>query len=104
MNMRLVKDAGAEERAGTRRDQALLQLQTALRQLFALRHTGALHTQITRAQGLVDGYMNCLLDLGLTSDRELLDLVVATRRGVDEPAKAGLDILPGTDVDAQASA
>jgi|SRR6187399_2086495 len=91
MNMRLVKVAvKAEGRDGARREQALLQLKDALRQLFVLRHAGVAHAEITQAQGLVDGYMNCLLDLGLVSDSELLALVVATRRGVDGPATGTL--------------
>lgn len=105
MNMRLVKDAVmSEERAGTRRDLALLRLQDALCQLFALRHKGVAHTQITQAQGVVDGYMNCLLDLGLSTEGELLDLVATTRRGVDGAATATVESSLTQDSDAQASA
>ena len=105
MNMRLVNDAVmAEGRETTRRDLALSQLKEALSQLFALRHAGVVHTQITQAQGLVDGYMNCLLDLGLTNDRELLDLVASARRGVDGAATVALQTSPKHDSDLQASA
>lgn len=113
MNIRLVRGEGKVSRSdgarhvgGARREHVLAQLRGALHELFRLRHAGVAHAEVTRAQGLVDGYMRCLSDLGVATDREMLEWVSEARRGLDGPATTTLSA-PGLEdglEDARASA
>jgi len=55
-------------------------LQEVLRDLFDSHHRGTLTAPFYRAQGFADGYMTALSDLGVFSDRELLELVSRERQ------------------------
>ena len=55
-------------------------LQEVLRDLFDSRHRGTLTAPFYRSQGFADGYMTALGDLGVFSDREMLELVSRERR------------------------
>jgi hypothetical protein len=68
MNIRLVKSAEkTREFDSTARSQTLQHLKAALGDLFRLRHAGVSYAEVARAQGLADGYMKCVLDLGLAT-------------------------------------
>jgi len=73
----------------------LSELQTMLRDLLAAAATGAARGRLARAHGYVDGYMRAILDLGITSQAELLQLVAAERERASGPAIRVLD--PGVD-------
>jgi len=54
-------------------------LRSLVQDMLRLRHEGANHGQFGRAHGYVDGYIRVLLDAGIASERELLDLVLQER-------------------------
>src|SRR5262245_37847983 len=54
-------------------------LRVLLREVLALRSAGSTHPRLSRASGVVDGYMRVLLDAGLVSQRELLAVVAEER-------------------------
>ncbi len=61
-------------------------LRSMLTETFRLRNEGASYANLSRSQGCVDGYMKALIDAGITTERELLALVIDQRRVVDGPA------------------
>ncbi len=63
-------------------------LRTLLRDVFKLRREGTAYARLARAHGYVDGYMRVLLESGVASRAELLQLVSAERAQVDGPATA----------------
>lgn len=73
--------------------ESLNQLRTMLQDLFDARHGGADGNTVARAQGLADGYMRALSDLGLTDGRELLSVVNEERRLAARRADADLGSL-----------
>jgi hypothetical protein len=64
----------------------LKELETMLHDIFVARTTGMNYSRLARAHGYVDGYMRALLDSGMASKQELLQLVAAKRGEVDGPA------------------
>ena len=48
--------------------------------------SGGNHARLSRAQGRVDGYMQALLDLGIATQVELLQLVAGERERAHGPA------------------
>lgn len=61
-------------------------LRTMLRDVFRLRRDGAAYARLSRAHGYVDGYMRALMESGLATQKELLEVVAAERVRVDGPA------------------
>ncbi len=61
-------------------------LRTMLRDVFRLRRDGAAYARLSRAHGYVDGYMRALMEAGVATQKELLELVAAERVRVDGPA------------------
>lgn len=61
-------------------------LRTMLRDVFRLRRDGAAYARLSRAHGYVDGYMRALMEAGIATQKELLELVAAERVRVDGPA------------------
>ena len=61
---------------------SLGRLRDILRELIDARYAGAEASRIVRAQGLADGYMRALSDLGIARDSELLELVEKAERQV----------------------
>jgi len=61
-------------------------LRTMLRDVFRLRRDGAAYARLSRAHGYVDGYMRALMEGGIATQKELLELVAAERVRVDGPA------------------
>ncbi|HNS97551.1 MAG TPA: hypothetical protein PLJ27_15750 [Polyangiaceae bacterium] len=69
-----------------RKDQMMQELNGLIRELLELRYRGGDYTRLAHAQGVVDGYMQALLDSGLASREELLALVRQQRAVIDGPA------------------
>ena len=67
------------------------ELKQMLRDLFAARDNGAVYPRTARAHGYIDGYMRALLDAGLATQRELLDIVAAERAALAGPATRTMD-------------
>lgn len=66
-------------------------LRTMLRDVFRLRRDGAAYARLSRAHGYVDGYMRALMESGVATQKELLELVAAERVRVDGPPTASTD-------------
>lgn len=64
--------------------QSLLRLREMMHELFDARYGGSDAARIVRAQGLADGYMRALSDMGLVKEWELLDLIDDERRKAAE--------------------
>jgi hypothetical protein len=71
--------------------EVLSDLQAMLRDLLAAATSGAGRGRLGRAHGYVDGYMRALLDLGITDQAELLQLVASERERASGPAVRVLD-------------
>jgi hypothetical protein len=65
-------------------------LQSMLRDVLAAKAAGGSHDRIARAHGYVDGYMRALLDIGMTTRNELLELVAGERERASGPAVRAL--------------
>jgi hypothetical protein len=64
----------------------LNELKRMLNDVLAAKAKGVSYQRLARAHGYVDGYMKALLDAGMATQQELLDLVAAERARVDGPA------------------
>ncbi len=68
--------------------QRILRLRELLVELFDLKYKGVDMTTYAKAQGVADGYMRALLDLGFADDKDLLAMIneergkAATRAGL----------------------
>jgi hypothetical protein len=72
--------------------QAFTELRLRIREMLELMRQGSTFPKLSRAQGVVDGYMKALLETGQASQRELLALVNEVRAEMDGPATAELDL------------
>ncbi|MDB4942103.1 MAG: hypothetical protein JWP97_1637 [Labilithrix sp.] len=74
----------------------LSELRTMLADVFAAKASGEAYGRLARAHGYVDGFMRVLIDLGVATKAELLDVVNAERErssGVElRPAVASSDV------------
>jgi hypothetical protein len=68
------------------RTELLDDLRDMMRDLIALRSNGELYPRLARAHGYVDGFMRALLDMGVVSKKELLELVAQERERASGPA------------------
>lgn len=68
------------------RDEVLEELRTMFRNMLEASALGGSHARLSRARGCVDGYMRALLDLGIVSRGELLELIAAERERARGPA------------------
>lgn len=68
-------------------------LRTMLRDVFRLRRDGAAYARLSRAHGYVDGYMRALMESGVATQKELLEVVSAERVRVDGPATADVKVV-----------
>ena len=66
-------------------------LQSMLSDVLAAKAAGGSHDRIARAHGYVDGFMRALLDIGIVTRLELLDVVAAEREKANGPAMRVLD-------------
>ena len=62
------------------------ELRTMLADVFAAKASGEAYGRLARAHGYVDGYMRALLELGVVTKAELLDVVNAERERSSGPA------------------
>lgn len=85
MNVRLVHNR-QENRNDNQKDSMIRTLRGLLQDTFRLRHEGAAYAKLTHAQGFADGYMKVLVDSGMVTEPELLEIIAQVRRGVDGPA------------------
>ena len=67
-------------------------LRGMLKDVFKLRREGATYARLARAHGYVDGYMRVLLESGLVTRKELLELVATERVRADGPATTALEV------------
>jgi hypothetical protein len=74
------------------KDEVLEELRTMFRNVLAASEAGGSHARLSRARGNVDGYMRALLDLGIATREELLELIAAERARVHGPAVRGVDV------------
>lgn len=73
-----------------RKTDMFVTLRKLLQDVFGAQYGGAHHERLSRAFGYADGYMRAMLDAGLASKSELLEVVVSERRG----ALRGPDAVP----------
>ena len=69
-----------------RKGEMLAELKRMLNEALCAQAAGASYSKLAKAQGAVDGYMRALLDSGLATKQELLELVAAERARVNGPA------------------
>ena len=78
------------------KDEALDELRTLFRSVLTASAAGEQHSssgaRLLRARGCVDGYMRALLDLGIATRAELLELVAAERERAHGPAVALVEL------------
>ncbi len=68
------------------KEQMMDELTVMLRDLFEQRRSGVPMSRLARAHGYVDGYMRVMLDAGMATKKELLDVVNSERTACDGPA------------------
>jgi hypothetical protein len=78
------------------RDEMLSELRTMLRDMLAASAAGAGGARLARAHGYVDGYMRAMIDLGVSTKKDLLEVVAAERERFAGPA---LRVLERADVE-----
>lgn len=66
-------------------------LRSMLNEVFKLRREGAAYARLARQHGYVDGYMRMLLEAGIATRTELLDVVAAERVRADGPATGKIE-------------
>jgi hypothetical protein len=66
--------------------EVLQELRTMLRDIFTAKAAGETHGRLARAHGYVDGYMRAVMETGLATKEELLEIVAAERERVSGPA------------------
>jgi hypothetical protein len=66
-------------------------LRSMLNEVFKLRREGSAYARLARQHGYVDGYMRMLLEAGIATRSELLDVVAAERVRTDGPATANVE-------------
>ena len=66
-------------------------LRSLLNDVFKLRREGAAYARLARQHGYVDGYMRVLLESGIATRTELLEIVAAERVRADGPATGTLE-------------
>jgi len=68
------------------RTQVLGELRSMLRDIFLAKAAGETHARLARAHGYVDGYMRALLETGVVTKDELLEIVASERERSSGPA------------------
>jgi hypothetical protein len=66
--------------------EVLQELRTMFRNVLATAAAGGNHARLSRARGCVDGYMRALLDLGIVTRAELLEIIAMERQRANGPA------------------
>ncbi len=76
------------------REKMLRTLRERLHEAFMTRYQGATYARIARQTGYADGYMQALLDAGITAEKEMLVLVGEERQRAlrtDHPLEQSAD-------------
>jgi hypothetical protein len=68
------------------KQEALEELRAMFRNSLAASTVGGSHSRVLRSRGCVDGYMRALLDLGVATRGELLDVITTERERAHGPA------------------
>lgn len=89
MNARLLS-VSSEQAFSAKRDALLHSLRGFLRASFELRRTGGSQARLYQSQGYADGFLQALIQSGVATEAELLELVREVRRGVDGPETRAL--------------
>jgi hypothetical protein len=66
--------------------EVVAELRSMLGDVFTAKAAGEAYGRLARAHGYVDGYMRALLELGIVTKAELLDVVNAERERSSGPA------------------
>ena len=66
--------------------EVISELRSMLADVFSAKERGEAYGRLARAHGYVDGYMRALLDLGVASKDDLLEVVNAERERSSGPA------------------
>lgn len=66
--------------------EVISELRSMLADVFSAKERGATYGRLARAHGYVDGYMRALLELGVASKDELLEVVNSERERSSGPA------------------
>ena len=66
--------------------EVISELRSMLSDVFTAKERGETYGRLARAHGYVDGYMRALLELGVASKDELLEVVNAERERSSGPA------------------
>ncbi len=59
--------------------EVMTELRSMLAEVFAAKASGEAYGRLARAHGYVDGFMRALLDMGIVSKAELLEIVNTER-------------------------
>ena len=66
--------------------QVVSELRSMLADVFSAKERGEAYARLARAHGYVDGYMRALLELGVVTKAELLEIVQVERERSSGPA------------------
>jgi hypothetical protein len=80
------------------------ELRAMLQDVFVAKSAGGAHARLARAHGYVDGYMRALLEIGVVSRPELLEIVSEEREKVSGPAIREILLIDDPNQDAVAVA
>jgi hypothetical protein len=68
------------------KDTMISELKRLLTEAFEAQRRGALQSRLGRSYGYIDGYMRVMIDAGVASESELLELVASVRVRHSGPA------------------
>jgi hypothetical protein len=77
------------------KSEVMSELRSMLADVFAAKASGEAYGRLARAHGYVDGFMRALLDMGIVTKAELLDVVNAERERSSGPAMRPMADLAG---------
>lgn len=81
-----------------RKGEMLVELERMLIESLSAQANGASYSKLAKLQGAVDGYMRALLDGGLATRQELLELVASVRANVNGPATRDMLLDKATEI------
>lgn len=81
-----------------RKGEMLVELERMLNESLTAQAKGANYSKLAKLQGAVDGYMRALLDGGLATRQELLELVASVRASVNGPATRDMLLDKATEI------
>jgi len=78
--------------------EVLAELRSMLADVFRAKASGEAYGRLARAHGYVDGFMRALLDMGIVTKAELLEVVNAERERSSGPAMFPMADMAAADV------